>query len=127
MFHIRRNSFPIRRIPLRVSALRGLGDLPFGLALEAAGTVLVVDLNAGTAGPPGPQGLGALFRVDRLSGQREMVSDFGNAGQGALGGNPLGVAVVVPNCFGRVPTIVGDNGNNVLVGSPGADVIRSVS
>ncbi len=93
------------------------GNAPTGLALEAAGTVLVIDPSAGT------DFIGALFRVDRLSGRRTLISDFGNAGQGAIGFNPYGVAVVVPNCQGRVPTVVGDDGNNVLIGSPGNDVI----
>ena len=94
-----------------------LGSAPFGLALEAAGTVLVIDDTAGTGNA------GVLFRVDRVSGQRTVVSDFGNAGQGDLGVEPVGVAIVVPNCYGRLPTLVGDNGNNVLIGSPRADVI----
>ena len=89
-----------------------LGASPFGLALEAAGTVLVIDFEARG------RVAGALFRVDRLSGQRAMLSDFGNGVQGVLGVNPAGVGVVVPNCYGRVPTLVGDNGNNVLIGSP---------
>jgi len=67
-----------------------LGAGPFGLALEAGGTVLVIDLSAGTGFD------GALFRVERLSGQRVQVSDFGNAGLGDLGVDPSGVAVVVP-------------------------------
>jgi Ca2+-binding RTX toxin-like protein len=94
-----------------------LGSAPFGLALEAAGTVLVIDDTGGTGNA------GVLFRVDRVSGQRTVVSDFGNAGQGELGVEPVGVAIVVPNCHGRLPTLVGDNGNNVLIGSPRADVI----
>ena len=94
-----------------------LGSAPFGLALEAAGTVLVIDDTAGTGNA------GVLFRVDRVSGQRTVVSDFGNAGQGDLGVEPVGVAIVVPNCQGRLPTLVGDNGKNVLIGSPRADVI----
>ena len=99
-------------------ATQGLaGSDPFGLALEANGRVLVIDANAGT------NSQGALFRVERLAGLRVEVSDFGDAGQGDLGTNPVGVAVVVPSCFGRIPTLVGDNGNNVLLGSPGADVI----
>ncbi|MGH8941118.1 MAG: calcium-binding protein [Actinomycetes bacterium] len=94
-----------------------LGDEPNGLAVEAAGTVLVCDFNAGTGRN------GALFRVDRLSGRRTSVSDFGSAAQGAVGFNPYDVAVVVPACQGRVPTVVGDDGNNVLIASPGNDVI----
>ena len=98
---------------------QGVG--PRGLALEAGGTVLVIDNDAGTGVR------GALFRVDAASGVRVLLSDFGDGVQGVLGVNPSGVAVggavVVPNCFGRVPTLVGNDGNNVLTGSPGADVI----
>ena len=97
------------------------GIQPQGLALEASGTVLVIDEEAGTGAN------GALFRVDAASGARAVLSDFGDGVQGVLGVNPSGLAVggavVVPNCFGRVPTLVGDDGNNVLTGSPGADVI----
>ncbi len=100
------------------SAAQGpLGRTPFGLTLEAAGTVLVIDDEAGT------NNAGALFRVDRLTGRRTLVSDFGNAAQGALGVHPSSVAVILPNCEGRVPTVVGDNGNNVLIGSQDDDVI----
>ncbi len=94
-----------------------LGVDPIGLALEAGGAALVIDANAGTGNA------GALLRVDRLSGRRTVLSDFGSAGQGTLGADPVGVAVVVPTCHGRLPTLVGDNGNNVLIGSPRADVI----
>jgi Ca2+-binding RTX toxin-like protein len=88
-----------------------------GLALEPAARSWSATL------PRGRVVLGALFRVDRLGGQRTMLSDFGNSGQGDLGADPYRVAVVVPNCLGRVPTLVGDDGNNVLIGSPRADVI----
>ena len=103
------------------AAQGSLGADPAGLALEAGGTAGVIDPNAGTGNA------GALFRVDAASGVRAVLSDFGDGVQGVLGVNPSGVAVggavVVPNCFGRVPTLVGDDGNNVLTGSPGADVI----
>ena len=105
------------------SAQGPLGIHPNGLALEASGTVLVIDDHAGTGGNGTANGAGALFRVDRLSGRRFLVGDFGNPGQGVLGLDPEGVAVVVPNCQGRLPTVVGDDGNNVLLGSPGSDVI----
>ena len=68
-----------------------LGTNLRGLALEAGGTVLVIDEQAGTGG------LGMLFAVDQISGLRVQVSDFGDAAQGALGRNPVGVAVVVPD------------------------------
>ena len=63
-----------------------LGSSVSDLALEAGGTVLVIDLRAGTSS-------GALFRVDAISGNRSLVSDFGNAAQGPLGEFPSGVAL----------------------------------
>ena len=66
-----------------------LGPDPVGLAVEASGQILVADVNAGTALA------GALFRVDSTTGGRTIVSDFGNAAQGPLGVDPIGVAVVV--------------------------------
>ncbi|MGH8479882.1 MAG: hypothetical protein ACREXK_09960 [Gammaproteobacteria bacterium] len=72
-----------------------LGRTPFGLTLEAAGTVPVIDDSAGTGGR------GALFRVNRLNGPRTLVSDFGNTGQGALGAHPSSVAVIVPTAASR--------------------------
>jgi hypothetical protein len=63
------------------------GDNPLGVAVEAGGTILVVDLEAGTGG------LGALFRVDPGTGARSLLSDFGNPAQGPTGYTPTGVAV----------------------------------
>ena len=34
-----------------------------------------------------------LFRVDPASGDRNMVSDFGNAAQGPLGASPFGLVL----------------------------------
>ena len=66
-----------------------LGAEPFGLALEAGGTVLVSDEGAGTGGSTV-----ALFRVDPASGNRSLVSDFGNAAQGPQGVEPRGLILV---------------------------------
>lgn len=63
-------------------------------AVEA--DILVIDPSAGTGL------LGALFRVDPTTGNRTLLSDFGNAGQGPLGSNPLGVAVSSP---AGIPTL----------------------
>ena len=58
---------------------------PFGVAVEASGTLVVIDVNAGTSAR------GALFRVDPVSGARTLVSDFGaGANQGF---DPFDVAV----------------------------------
>jgi hypothetical protein len=63
------------------------GAFPFGVAIEGSGSVLVVDADAGTGSN------GALFRVDPVTGNRTLVSDFGNAGQGDVGSNPHGIAI----------------------------------
>ena len=66
------------------AALGPVGALePSGMAVEASGDILVVD--------QGPRG--GLFRVDPVSGNRILLSDFGNAAQGPLGINPFAVAV----------------------------------
>jgi hypothetical protein len=65
-----------------------LGVDPQGVAVEASGTLLVVDSEAGT------NGKGLLFRVDPVTGVRTVLTDFGNPDQGQiLGENPRGVAV----------------------------------
>jgi uncharacterized repeat protein (TIGR01451 family) len=64
-----------------------LGDDPVGVALDAAGAILVTDENAGT------NSSGALFSVNALTGVRTMISDFGNAAQGPFGHNPSGLAI----------------------------------
>ena len=68
----------------------GQGDVgadPHGVALEASGNAVVVDINAGTSSR------GALFRINLSNGNRTLVSDFGNAGQGSLGSDPVGLAI----------------------------------
>jgi len=124
---------------------------PQGVALEPNGSILVIDpgLQDPSLQHPGLQdpSIGALFRIDPVSGRRTLLSDFGDSAQGPTSQDPVAVAVlrggdpppqdppgtppgvppqdppVVPSCFGRIPTIVGDEGNNVLIGSPGPDVI----
>jgi hypothetical protein len=66
------------------------GSEPFGVALGADGTILVVDTEAGT------NARGALFSVEPTTGQRTVLSDFGDPAQGALGVEPFGVALSGP-------------------------------
>jgi hypothetical protein len=66
-----------------------LGGDPVGVAVEMSGTILVTDHFAGT------DFRGVLFRVDPQTRRRAVLSDFGDASQGPLGANPLGVAVEV--------------------------------
>ncbi|MFH0340715.1 MAG: hypothetical protein ACHBNF_01020, partial [Chromatiales bacterium] len=69
------------------SAQGPLGRQPYGVALDSSGNILVVDLGAGTGSD------GALFRVNPATGNRTLVSDFGDTNQGPLGVNLLGVAL----------------------------------
>jgi hypothetical protein len=64
-----------------------VGEDLYGVAVEASGNILVIDLNAGT------NGRGALFRVNPSTGSRTVVSDFINSAQGPVGEEPIGVAV----------------------------------
>ena len=73
----------------------GTGNTPHGVIVEDSGAILAIDLNAGSDKD------GALFRIDAVTGQRSLVSDFGDAAQGPLGVDPIdlrnesGAAVLV--------------------------------
>ncbi|MFH0342129.1 MAG: hypothetical protein ACHBNF_08365, partial [Chromatiales bacterium] len=61
------------------SAQGTLGTLqgnPRGVAVDASGSILIIDGTVGT------NGRGTLFRVNPASGYRTVVSDFGNSSQG---------------------------------------------
>ena len=64
-----------------------LGDDPGGVTLDDAGNALVIDLDAGT------DGRGGLFSVDLITGDRILVSDFGDPAQGLIGSEPDGVTL----------------------------------
>lgn len=62
---------------------------PFlGMAVESSGAILVIDPKAGE------DSKGLLFRIDPRSGDREVLSVFGQGAQGPLGLNPSGVVVI---------------------------------
>lgn len=67
------------------------GQGPLGQSMRRVASendgFLVVDPFVGT------DGLGALFRVDGTTGQRQLLSDLGDPGQGPTGSFPIGVAV----------------------------------
>src|SRR4029079_12873567 len=68
----------------------GQGPLGVGtvaVTVDSAGTILVVDVEGGT------NSLGALFTVNPSTGERTILSDFGNAAQGPIGANPRGLTV----------------------------------
>jgi hypothetical protein len=60
------------------------------LGLLAPAETLVTDGSAGT------NGQGALFEVDPTTGNRTLLSDFGNSAQGTVGQDPSGVLVISP-------------------------------
>jgi hypothetical protein len=64
-----------------------LGGNPAGIALEADGTILVIDPSVGT------DVRGVLFRVHPGTGVRTLLSDFGSPPHGPLGRDPWGVAL----------------------------------
>jgi len=80
-----------------------MGTVPINIAVEASGNVLVIDADAGSGMDPshalGPGmvtgGRGALFRIDPRTGQRRLLSDFGNPEQGPLGSTVHGIAVAL--------------------------------
>ncbi|NOU23765.1 MAG: hypothetical protein HOO93_18610 [Methyloglobulus sp.] len=83
------------------------GQCSFGVAIEATGKILVTDCNnlAGSSG-------GLLFRIDPATGQRTVLSDFGNSSQGTdIAQLPSGITVeasgqilvVVPFFKGTIP------------------------
>jgi hypothetical protein len=76
----------VRALPMLVTAFATVLAL-FGnvQAQVIPGDVLVADGNGGATLQ------GALFRVDPTSGQRTILSDFGNAAQGPTGNSPEGV------------------------------------
>ena len=61
------------------------GTNPVALAVQPGGLILVVDPSAGTGKR------GALFAVDPETGLRRIVSDFGKAAQGPVGGQHTGL------------------------------------
>jgi len=66
------------------------GSLLRNIAVESGNSILVVDQDVDDVIGPGA---GAVFRVNLASGQRTLLSDFGNISQGP-GSSPSGLAIV---------------------------------
>jgi len=81
---------------------------PRGIAVEADGQILVIDIAAGT------DGRGLLVRVDPGNGTRVPVSDFGDMAQGELGDNPQGVALEADGSILVTDQFVGTSGAGAL-------------
>ncbi|MGH8581210.1 MAG: hypothetical protein ACREWG_00130, partial [Gammaproteobacteria bacterium] len=73
---------------------RGLGlSLLATLALTAAPAAADETYMVDAQAPISLAGQGGLFRVDATTGNRTLVSDFGNAAQGPLGLYPIRLAL----------------------------------
>jgi hypothetical protein len=84
-----------------------------GIALESSGKIVVASAFAGSGGG------GALFRVDPVSGQRVLLSDFGNPAQGATGSLLRNVAV---DAAGAI--LVTDQDVDDIIGPGGGALFR---
>jgi hypothetical protein len=96
------------------------GVAPAGIAIDSTGNALVTDFQGGAGG------LGALFFVDVSSGARTLLSDFGNAAQGATGANPLGVLAPASGSLLVVDDNAGTNARGALFGVNPSNGSRTV-
>jgi outer membrane protein assembly factor BamB len=87
------------------------GKYVSSVAVEQDGTIVVVDRQAG--------GQGELFAVDPNTGDRRVLSDFGDKNQGPKGKSPLDVATT-PD--GRILVTVSDEGGGSCAGRCGVIV-----
>ena len=85
-----------------------IGVEPYGVAVDASGSILVTDPFAGTSGR------GPLFRVNPTTGNRTVLSDFGNSAQGTLGFDPYGVVVDASGNILVIDLDAGTNGRGAL-------------
>lgn len=80
-----------------------------GTAGPRSGDILAIDPIAGT------KNLGALFMVDPVTGDRSVLSDFGNSAQGPLGtADETGVAIVHNRKIYVSALFSGSGGNGAL-------------
>lgn len=93
------------------------GQCSFGIAIELSDTILVTDCNnlGGSSG-------GLLFRIDPVTGQRTVLSDFGNPAQGGLARFPSGMAVEASGTILVVAPFSGSTPTGAM--SPGGVLFR---
>jgi streptogramin lyase len=110
-------------VDLFSAAPLGIGPsfgFPTDLAVEASGSVVVVDAATGGTG-----GGSAVLRVDPLTGDRSIVSEGVRVGRGPSLVNPIGVAVETNGSLVVVEGFLGHNA--VLRVDPGSGDRRIVS
>lgn len=94
---------------------------PVAIAVSPTNEVYVLVQEAGT------QGKGAVVRVDAASGFRTLISDLGNAAQGATGVNPTGLAWLPSyGALGVSDSLAGTGGNGTALLVDPASGTRSV-
>ena len=114
MANASKSSGMTRRAAWLLERLLFAGALLPGLVTPAQaqlnpGDIVVADFEAG-----GDEGRGLLFRVDRATGARTVLSDFKNLAQGQIGHSPYGVAVVDTNTILVVDSQGAGSGAGVL-------------
>ncbi|QRR07564.1 SMP-30/gluconolactonase/LRE family protein [Burkholderia sp. MS455] len=75
---------------------------PALLGLLGPSAVLVTDGSAGT------NGQGELFKIDPTTGNRELLSDFGDSNEGPVGQYPCAVLVIAPGLLNWSGILVAD-------------------
>jgi hypothetical protein len=94
-----------------------LGEYAEGLAVTSSGAVLVIDSEAGTSEE------GLLYSVDTTTGARTTITDFSDASQGALGGDPFGIVLQTGLLgLGDTPVVIDND-----AGTDGIGVLFSVN
>jgi sugar lactone lactonase YvrE len=87
---------------------------PAGVTIEASQDLLVVDRSAGN------RGKGALFRVDPRTGERRLISNFGDRAQGELGEDPIDVIVEASGDILVADEDAGTGKDRCIAGAKGA-------
>ena len=83
-----------------------------GGAQVVPGDIFVTDFEAGTGGR------GALFLINRATGARTLISDWGNASQGPTGQSPFGLAIADANTLLAIDTQGNGSSGAAIPGQP---------
>ena len=97
-----------------------LGDFPLGVIFDStSGNIFVVDAGGGT------DFRGVLFRVNPETGNREIITDFGNLAQGPLGGFPIDLVMDTSGNILVINNFAGTGTRGLLVSVNPATGIRT--
>jgi len=96
-----------------------------GIAINDAGELFVTDLHGGTELAPSQGPLGALFKVNQFTGEREEIADFGDLSKGTKGKSPFFMDIedsgdilvansISSNVIGKIIRVNPDTGTRTL-------------